>query len=66
VFLGEVDKALDYADKIERIVGDKEIKGDYWKTATVAEVMLIKKNYSAASNMYQKAIDIFRRMILAA
>jgi carboxylesterase type B len=43
---------------VEKIVGDKAVPGDYWKTATIAEAMLIKKEYAAAADMYQKAIDI--------
>jgi tetratricopeptide (TPR) repeat protein len=58
VFLDEMDKALEYAKRVEGIVGVEEAKGDYWKTATVAEVMLIKGNFKGAAAMYQKAIDI--------
>lgn len=58
VFLGEMDKALAFANKVEGIVGTDQTKGDYWKTATVAEVALVKQKYADAAAMYQKAIDI--------
>ena len=41
VFLGSEDdlaKAVEYAQKVESIIGNKPHPGDYWKTATVAEI----------------------------
>jgi tetratricopeptide (TPR) repeat protein len=58
VLLGEMDKALHYANRVEEIVGREAANDDYWKTATVAEVMLIKGNFADAAAMYQHAIDI--------
>ena len=58
VFLGEMDKALEYAQRVEKIVGDKPCHDDYWKTATAAEVLLIKKQYPDAAKMYRQAIDM--------
>jgi TIR domain/MAP3K TRAFs-binding domain len=58
VFLGEMDKAMEYLQRVETIVGDKPARDDYWKTATVAEVLLIKKQYAAAAAMYQQAVDM--------
>jgi len=58
ILLGEIDQAMNYAQKVEKIVGDKPIPGDYWKTATIAEVLLIQKKYKEAGDMYQQAVDI--------
>ncbi|HLZ89505.1 MAG TPA: toll/interleukin-1 receptor domain-containing protein [Puia sp.] len=58
VFLGEMDKAMEYLQRVETIVGDKPARDDYWKTATVAEVLLIKKQYPAAAAMYRQAVDM--------
>ena len=58
VFLGEMDKAMEYLQRVETIVGDKPVRDDYWKTATVAEVLLIKKQYPAAADMYRQAVDM--------
>lgn len=58
VFLGELDKAMVYANRVESIVGREKVENDYWKTATVAEVMLIKRDYEGAASMYQEAIDM--------
>ena len=57
IFLGEMEKGYDYTQR-GKIVGNKAIPGDYWKTATIAEVLLIQKKYQKASEMYRKAIDI--------
>ncbi len=58
LFLGEIEKGNDYAQRVEEIVGNKPIPGDYWQTATIAEVLLIQKKYQEASEMYQQAVDI--------
>ncbi|MEA5405606.1 TIR domain-containing protein [Arcicella sp. DC2W] len=54
----DVARAYEYADKVQKIVGTSPIPNDYWKTATVAEVMLIKKQYREAGEMYAEAILI--------
>lgn len=58
IFLGELDTAMGFARAVEEIVGDKAIPGDYWKTATIAETLLIQKKYAEAGRMYQQAIDM--------
>lgn len=57
VFLGELDEAAGFAAQVEQIVGSKEVPNNYWKTATIAEVMLIQKKYDQAAYMYGKAIS---------
>ena len=63
VFIGtdkDLKKAADYAASVEKLVGVKETPGDYWKTATVAEVLLIQKKYKEAGDMYEKAVAMAR------
>jgi predicted Zn-dependent protease len=56
--MGELPAARDYAEKVEKIVGSKKVDGDYWMTATVAEVQLIKQNYPRAAELYQAAVNM--------
>ncbi len=56
VFLGELDTAATYAAKVEAIVGTAAKPGDYWHTATVAEVQLIRRNFDAAAKLYASAV----------
>jgi tetratricopeptide (TPR) repeat protein len=58
ILLGELDEGKAYAEKVENIVGNKAVPGDYWQTATVAEVLLIQKKFDEAAGMYQQAVDI--------
>jgi tetratricopeptide (TPR) repeat protein len=54
----DIAKAYEYAEKVQKIVGTSPIPNDYWKTATVAEVFLIKKQFKEAGEMYAEAILI--------
>jgi tetratricopeptide (TPR) repeat protein len=54
----DIAKGYEFADKVQKIVGTSSIPNDYWKTATVAEVFLIKKQYKEAGEMYAEAILI--------
>jgi tetratricopeptide (TPR) repeat protein len=58
ILLGEMEVGQAYAEKVEQIVGNKAVQGDYWQTATIAEVLLLQKKYKEAADMYQQAIDI--------
>ena len=58
VLLDELDEAEKYASRVEKIVGTEKAPGDYWMTATVAEVQLIRKNYDEASKLYKDAVAI--------
>lgn len=63
VFLGtddDLSKASEYAKKVEAIIGTKAHPGDYWKTATVAEILLMQKKYKEAAQMYQEAVKMAR------
>jgi hypothetical protein len=54
----DVDKARDFAKRVEEIVGTRAWPGDYWKTATAAEASLIGKDYAKAAELYRAAIAI--------
>jgi len=58
VFLGELDIAASIAADVEKLVGTKPHAGDYWQTATAAEIQLIRKEYGNAAGLYQAAVDI--------
>ena len=61
VFLGTPDdliKADEYAQRVQKLTGSDPIQGDYWKTATIAEVLLIQKKYAEAGKMYKKAVEM--------
>jgi TIR domain len=63
VFIGtpeDLQKANEYAIKVEGITGIEAVAGDYWKTATIGENFLIQKKYAAAAEMYKKAVAIAR------
>jgi tetratricopeptide (TPR) repeat protein len=53
-----IQLAQQYADKTLGIVKTKPWPNNYWKTATVAELLLIKKQYKAAGEMYAEAIKM--------
>jgi hypothetical protein len=59
-FLGtheDLNKAMEYAKRVQDIV-DRKIWPDYWKTATVAEALLIQKQYQEAAHFYQEAVAL--------
>jgi tetratricopeptide (TPR) repeat protein len=61
VLLGTPDdlrQAEDYAARVLGIVGEEPVPGDYWKSATVAEAVLMRKDYAQAAALYRKAIAI--------
>ena len=63
VFIGkdaDLKKAADYAARVQQITGLEAEPGDYWKTATIGEVLLIQKKYKEAGEMYQKAVAMAR------
>jgi len=60
VLLGEMDEAANYAEEVQKIVGTDPKPGDYWMTATIAEIFLIRKKYSDAARLYEAAIAMAR------
>jgi hypothetical protein len=52
---GDLDKAARYAEAVEKTVVSIPREGDYWMTATVAEVFLIQRKYQDAARLYESA-----------
>jgi hypothetical protein len=55
---GEKETAAQLAERVQKVVGDKAVSGDYWKTATAAEVQLLQGKVEAAGALYQSAVTI--------
>ncbi|MFL6451375.1 MAG: TRAFs-binding domain-containing protein [Bryobacteraceae bacterium] len=49
-----------YAKRVQTIVGTEPVQGDYWMTATVAEVLLIQQKYKDAAEVYAAAVSMAR------
>lgn len=63
VFLGsdnDLDRAAKYAQRVQDIVGTEPRPSDYWMTATVGEVFLIRKQYKDAARLYEAAVATAR------
>jgi len=58
LLLDEIETASQIAQRVEALVGGKAIANDYWKTATVAEVQLLQKNYTKAAQLYEAAVVV--------
>jgi hypothetical protein len=66
VFLGTAEdlaKAEQYAERVQAIVGTEIVADDYWKTATVAEVFLMRRKYADAARMYVAAVSMARAKV---
>src|SRR5215472_5178329 len=50
--LGDLDSAANYAKRVEALVGTEPSPGDYWKTATSAEVRLLQRDFAGAARLY--------------
>lgn len=53
-------RAAQIALQVEAIVGTVPEPDDYWKTATIAEILLIKKQWAEAGKMYEAAVEMAR------
>lgn len=63
VFVGtpkDLEKAAEYATRVQQIVGTQAHPKDYWKTATVAETFLIQRKYPEAAALYEAAVGMAR------
>jgi tetratricopeptide (TPR) repeat protein len=61
IFIGtpaDLEKANGYAKRVLEIVGETAVPGDYWKTATVAEAFLMRREYGRAAELYGDAVSI--------
>jgi len=54
----DIAKADEYAAQVQGIVGTEPKEDDYWQSATVGEVFLIRKDYANAARVYQAAVDM--------
>jgi len=52
----DLEKAELCAAKVQEIVKTEPKAGDYWMTATVGEVFLIRKDYSNAARVYEAGV----------
>jgi len=59
----DLERAAQYAQQVQEIVGEEPHKGDYWMTATVGEVLLIQKKYSEAARLYEAAVATARAKV---
>ena len=58
VLLGTTEdlaKADEYAARVQKVVGSEPSPGDYWRSATVGEVFLIRKQFADAARVYGAA-----------
>ncbi len=63
LFLGtpeDLAKSAAYAARVQEIVGTEPRPGDYWMTATIGEVFLLKKQYEDAARLYKAAVAMAR------
>lgn len=56
----DLAKAVDFAQRVQAVVGTEPKVGDYWMTATVGEVFLLMKNYTEAARLYKAAVAMAR------
>ena len=52
----DIAKGMKFAERVEQIVGTEAKRGDYWFTATVAEVQLLRRNFELAGKRYADAV----------
>jgi hypothetical protein len=58
LLLGERETAAQLAKRVEGLVGSTPVPGDYWRTATVAEIQLLQQNFDKASDLYLQTVLI--------
>jgi hypothetical protein len=52
----DLARGKELAARVQGIVGTEPTRGDYWRTATTAEVQLLQGNYSEAARLYTEAV----------
>jgi tetratricopeptide (TPR) repeat protein len=52
----DLRKAAELAARVQEIVGDRPVRGDYWLSATVGEVQLIQGHFERAAEVYAAAV----------
>lgn len=56
ILLGEIELGQQIAGKVEALVKTEPVEGNYWETATVAEVQLLRGSYKKAAALYRAAV----------
>lgn len=56
VFLDEIDAGALLAKAVEQLVGTEPAAGNYWQSATVAEIQLIQGRFDLAATLYAGAV----------
>lgn len=54
----ELELAAEIAARVQWIVGSDPVPGDYWITATVAEVASTSKHYETAASVYSDGVAL--------
>ena len=54
---GEKETAAQLAERVQKLVGDKPVPGDYWKMATVVEVQLVRGKIEATVRLFRPAVS---------
>ncbi len=53
---GEPETAAQIAERVQEVVGDTPVVDDYWRTATIAEALLLQGKVEAAAKIYMAAV----------
>ena len=53
---GEKETAVQIAERVQEILGDTPVAGDYWRTATIAEALLLQGKWETAAKTYMAAV----------
>ena len=56
----DLKKAAEYAERVQQIVGTEPKSDDYWWTATIGEIFLIRRMYGEAARLYEAAVSMAR------
>jgi tetratricopeptide (TPR) repeat protein len=52
----DLQRAADYANRVQTLLGTEPKPGDYWATATIGEVYLIRRKYADAARLYRAGV----------
>lgn len=53
-------QAAEYANRVQSLLGTEPQPGDYWATATIGEVFLIRRQFADAARLYRAAVEMAR------
>jgi TPR repeat protein len=52
----DLEKGRAFAERVEKIVGREPVAGDYWRTATIGEMLLMQRDFAGAGRLYAAAV----------